>query len=220
MPNGSGATGGGDDPHGAPQPLPGVPRRAFVPGGVAAGLFLLAYLLTFGDMYMWAVSRAAIDEGRWWTVIANTFAHGGLMHLATNSLIIFFVSGPIVARLGPPPSAWWRYGLLFLASGLGGTALFLLISDDMAALGASGIAFGLVGLISRLPPPTGPVAAEYYQRLRPLTLDLLLRNLFLLLVLTLPGLMIPGFMGIAWQAHVGGFLTGFLLGPLFLPRYR
>ena len=202
------------------EPLPGVSRRDFMPGAVLVALLVAAYVLTLGDMALWGISQRAMDEGRWWTIIANMFAHGSLPHLALNSLILFFVSGPVIARLGAGPAAYWRYGLLFLACGLGGSIAYLLINPFgmIPAVGASGAVFGFVGLLARLPRSHGPVAAEHYQRVRPLTGDLVLRTAFLLAIISVPGILSPGFMGIAWEAHLGGFLVGFLLGPLLLPR--
>lgn len=202
----------------AHQPLPGVPRRAFAPGLVLAGLCVLAYAVTLGDMRAWGISAASLEEGRWWTLVTHMFAHGGLLHLSFNALLLFFLSGPITVRMGPVPLNWIRFALLFVACGLGGALAYILIDSNgtIPAVGASGAIFGMVGLMARLPRPAGPVSAEYYQRLRPLTFELIGRNLFLIGILTLPGLIAPGFMGIAWEAHLGGFLTGFLVGPVFL----
>ena len=201
-------------------PLPGVPRRAFSPGAALCGAMALAFLLTGGEMAGWGISQGAIDQGRWWTAFTSLFAHGTLLHLIFNLLVLFFVSGPIVARMGQPPASWVRYALLFTACGLGGSIAYVLFNvfETVPAVGASGAIFGMVGLMARLPRSSTLAPAEYWQPIRPVTGELLAKTAFLLAIISLPGILTPGFMGMAWEAHLGGFVVGFFAGPLFLPR--
>jgi len=203
-------------------PLPGVARGAFVPGVALSGLLVLAYLLTGGAMGGWGTSQAAIAQGRWWTVLTSIFAHAGFLHLLFNSLVLFFISGPVVARMGAAPGSWLRFVALFLACGLGGSLIYILLNvfESVPAVGASGAIFGLLGLMARLPRSSALAPAAYWQPIKPITPELLGRTGFLLAVLSLPGIFYPGFMQLAWEAHLGGFLVGFLGGPLFLPRPR
>ena len=199
------------------EPLPGVPQTAFRPAGLLALLMIAAY---FGvaDPIDLGVSPLALEQGRWWTLVTHMFAHAGLIHLAFNALVLFFLGGPIFARMGQGAMAWARFMLFFLACGLGGAFLYVALNPAsfIPAIGASGAVFGFVGLMARLPfmRPGQPMPQVDANGIRPLTGDLLLRNLFLIGILSLAGLVMP----IAWEAHLGGFLVGLLLGPLFLQR--
>lgn len=204
-----------------PDPLPGVPREAFWPGGVLAVAMIACFLAT-SDVYEWGVSASALQEGRWLTLFSHMFAHDGLIHLAFNALITFFLGGPIFVKMGEASSAWARFVLFFVACGLGGAFAYVLVNPDsvVPAIGASGAVFGFIGLMARLPTPVmGGSAGPLTQRgVRPLNAELLGKNLFLIAILSLPGIIAPGFMRIAWEAHLGGFIVGLFLGPLFLPK--
>lgn len=204
-----------------PDPLPGVPREAFRPGGVLA-LAMVASFLVANDSYAMGVSALALQEGRWFTLVTHMFAHDGWIHLAFNCLITFFLSGPIFIRMGTGAMAWVRFMLFYLACGLAGAFAYVALNPDgfVPAIGASGAVFGMIGLMARLPTPGrgGPDGALDGYGVRPLSADLLGRNLLLIGLLTLPGLLAPGFMAIAWEAHLGGFLFGLFAGTLFLAR--
>jgi membrane associated rhomboid family serine protease len=210
----------GHHPHDS---MPGVPRAAFAPGAVLAAIMAICWLGSWigrgGDMADWGVSALALREGRWWTLLTHIFAHGGLIHVAFNALLTFALSGPIIVRLAPAREGTWRFVLFFLCAGVFGGLAYVALNPAMniPAIGASGAVFAMIGLMARLPmsdtyAPVGRAA------IRPLTGDLLWRNLLLIAILTAPSLMIPRFMGIAWEAHLAGFLFGFFAGPLFASR--
>lgn len=205
----------------APDPLPGVPREAFAPGGILA-LIMAACFIVNNDPIGWGVSALALEQGRWFTLVSHMFAHANFIHLAFNALIAFFLGGPIFVRMGSAPISWIRFGLLFFACGFAGAFAYVLLNPAsvVPAIGASGAVFGFIGIAARLPTQLmgGSAAIANDNGVRPLTADLLGRNLFLIAILTLPGLIAPGFMAIAWEAHLGGFIVGLFLGPLFLPK--
>jgi membrane associated rhomboid family serine protease len=72
------------------------------------------------------LSRQNVGEGRWWTLITNTFTHFSPLHLAVNMLALWNVGRPIVLFYGGP-----TYALLWLGAGVGDGALQIYWSDIM-----------------------------------------------------------------------------------------
>jgi rhomboid protease GluP len=130
--------------------------------------------------------------------------HGGLMHMIFNMLILVHLSRETVARIGAG-----GFVLIFaLTSAGGGLAFWLLSSSPGPMVGASGAVFGLFGTTMfwdaqrrrALRAPLGPVWR--------LGLGLVAMNVLLYL-------MAGGFL--AWEAHLGGFVTGWLAAWIVTP---
>jgi rhomboid protease GluP len=151
-----------------------------------------------------ANNAAATTDGQWWRLITSMFMHYGALHLALNMWALF-QSGRLVERL----QGRALYATTYLASGVGGGFLSLAWhGNKIWSAGASGAIFGVYGALlgymlrekEALPKPV----------LRPLvrsTLTFAGYNLFY-------GLIHPG---IDNAAHIGGLLTGLVLGWLTAP---
>lgn len=131
--------------------------------------------------------------GQWYRMITSAFLPGtgnlGILDILFNMWALFVV-GPALERvLGAA-----RFLVVYLVSAIGGSVLFyILVPPNQPALGASGAIFGLFG--------------AWFVLARRLGLDS--RQVVLLIVLNLGiGFAVPY---IAWQAHVGGLITGGLL---------
>ena len=86
-----------------------------------------------------------------WTWLTSIFSHGGLYHLAANSIVLFFF-GPLVERY----TGSKKFVALFLAAGalagLGHTGISLALGDGSRVLGASGAVFAVMGVLTVLKP--------------------------------------------------------------------
>ncbi len=146
------------------------------------------------------VPALALDEP--WRFITSAFAHsrGNLLHIMFNMYALWIMGTYLEPLLGRA-----RFVAVYLLSALGGSVMFLLLSpprtvaDFLAgqggtwwggAVGASGAVFGLFGAFVVLQRRLGRSAAGMY---------------VLIGINAVLGFVIPG---IAWQAHLGGFLTG------------
>ena len=146
------------------------------------------------------ISRGFLVDGEWWRLVTCGFVHFGILHLGMNMLLAWQLGGLLEPGLGP-----WRYGMLYGASLLGGSAGALLLSPDAITGGASGAVFGLmaaavVGLRERGVNPwrTG------------LGLTFAINLAF---TLAIPGVSVGG--------HLGGALAGAAVGGVMLsPRRR
>ena len=206
-----------------------IPWHAYVPGAALVAAMAVAWIahmasglsawVASGGMAAWGVSGAALAEGRFETIGLHMFAHGGLAHILMNSAALFEISAPIVAGLGAGPKAWLRFLALFVLSGLAGMAFFLAVhpQGEVPMLGASGAIYGLVGLLLRQRAGGDGLVPIRSRRMRREAVRFLKDNLFLFVLLTVPALLAGQAGGVAWEAHLGGFLFGLLVAPRLFP---
>jgi membrane associated rhomboid family serine protease len=173
-----------------------------------------------------ALSRTFLAEDgmRPLSLIGHAFLHGGFDHAIINALWLVIFGTPVFRRFGAA-----RFAVLFGLSAVAGALLFTFVRPTEVAVlvGASGAISGLTAAAVRF-VFTGPglldIAHGVVTRPAPRLVDafrdrrvvIFVGVWFALNLLT--GLGAPlGGMAIAWEAHVGGFLTGLLLFPLIDP---
>ena len=161
----------------------------------------------------------ALSQGRFETVFLHMFAHGGPMHLMMNLSALVGIGATLTSRLGAAPLNWLRFLSLFALGGLAGAALFLALhpAGTVPMVGASGGLYALVGLLIRTPPNGGAVLSVRSTRIRRIGWDLVTANLFLFALLALMAWASGTAGGLAWEAHLAGFLFGLFVGPKLLP---
>ena len=76
------------------------------------------------------------------TLITAAFLHYGPFHLAINMCSLFFAGTLLEHVIGR-----WRFALLYVGSGIAGSAGAILISPDSVTVGASGAIFGILGAL-------------------------------------------------------------------------
>ncbi len=196
-----------------------VPTIAIGAASVLTAVWLIATRGLDG-IVDWGLSAAALSQGRFETILLHMFAHGGVWHLVMNLSVLAAIGGMLTARLGPPPLAWLRFLLLFVLSALAGAALFLALhpTGSVPMVGASGGIYGLIALLLRTRPDGGPVLAVRSKKIRRSGWALVKENAFLFLLLALMSWVGDAAIGLAWEAHLGGFLFGLLAGPWLLPH--
>jgi membrane associated rhomboid family serine protease len=200
-----------------------LPWYMHLPAGVLASACVLGFfwlLIGYGvdGGARWGVSGAALSEGRFETIFQHMFAHANAMHLTMNVTALLAFGGGLTSRFGRPPLNWLRFLTLFFLSGFAGAGLYLAVHPmgTVPMIGASGAIYGLVGLWVRTTADREVVEDMTSARVR--RVSLIKRNAFLFLLLGLLSWSLgePG--GLAWEAHLGGFLFGLIIGPKLLPR--
>ncbi|XP_073044451.1 RHOMBOID-like protein 1 [Primulina eburnea] len=136
-----------------------------------------------------------------WRLITCIWLHGGVFHLLANMLSLLVIGIRLEQEFGCV-----RVGLLYLISGFGGSLLSALFIQSNISVGASGALFGLLGgmlseLITNWSIYANKVAA--------------LVTLVIIIAINLAVGILPH---VDNFAHIGGFLSGFLLGFVFLIR--
>ena len=163
------------------------------------------------------VSGTAPDQAPWWvTIFTSMFMHGSLLHLAGNMLFLWIFGNNIEDSMGRG-----RYVLFYLLGGV--AALMLQVVTDPSStiptVGASGAIAAVLGGYAVL-----------YPRARVITLIFII---IIFTVIEIPALLVLGLWvlmqllpafsdpigdgggGVAYFAHIGGFLFGMLLIKLF-----
>jgi membrane associated rhomboid family serine protease len=149
------------------------------------------------------------------TLFAAMFIHGGILHLAGNMLFLWIFGNNIEDFLGP-----FRFILFYFLAGLGATFVQVIFSPNsrIPMIGASGAIAGVLGAYLVL-----------YPAAKVLTLVFLF---FFIRVVAIPAAYVLGFWlflqilsaglggGVAWFAHIGGFLVGIGLIRLITRRRR
>jgi membrane associated rhomboid family serine protease len=145
-------------------------------------------------------------------LFSSMFLHGGWIHLLGNMWTLWIFGDNVEDRLGRG-----RYIGLYLSSGLAAAALHILTNpgSDVPTIGASGAIAGVMGAYFRFYPHArveAMIPPFFFGPIFVFPAMLFLGWWFLLqffngaLSLGATG---PGFSGVAWWAHVGGFLFGF-----------
>ncbi|HXW84685.1 MAG TPA: rhomboid family intramembrane serine protease, partial [Candidatus Binataceae bacterium] len=150
------------------------------------------------------------------TVVTAMFLHAGLLHVLGNMLYLFVFGAAVEARLGAR-----RYAGFYLAAGIAAAlaTVGFAPNSEVPVVGASGAIAGVLGAYFVMYPrgrilTVLPLLIIWYTLEIPAVLYLLLwfaLQLFSGLSEGRAGVMSGG---VAWWAHVGGFLFGAALGPL------
>ncbi|HYK69507.1 MAG TPA: rhomboid family intramembrane serine protease [Streptosporangiaceae bacterium] len=165
----------------------------------------LVMLVDSSLQYDWWMVGSSVAAGQWYRLITSAFLPGagslGLLDIAFNMWALFVVGPAIERQLG-----WLRYLAVYLVSAIGGSVCYyFLAAPNQPALGASGAIFGLFG--------------AWFVVARRLRLDA--RMVVFLIVVNL-AISFVGHSYIAWQAHIGGLVTGGVLTAAYVyaPRQR
>lgn len=129
-----------------------------------------------------------------WRMLTVLLVHESILHIGFNMLALWMIGMSLEPLLGR-----WRFVTLYLLSGFGASAAIAAFDSPLQpVVGASGAIFGLFGallIIGRhIGAPIGGIAIV----------------IGINLVITF----LPG-SNIAWQAHVGGLVTGAVAGLIF-----
>src|SRR5712691_8097921 len=199
-------------PQGVRRVTSGARRTAFEGTGALVtktliGINILVYVITAsqggginqpgGSLFTkWILFGPFVAQGDWWRLISCAFLHANLLHIAFNMYFLWFVGGPVEAALGRG-----RFLLLYLVSGLAGSAGALVVNPTTSTVGASGAIFGILGAALILERQRNYVLGGS-------ALGLIAINLILSFVIA----------NISIGGHIGG-LVGGILCTLVLSRF-
>ncbi len=154
----------------------------------------------------------------WPTIFTAMFLHGGWMHYLGNMWVLFIFGDNVEDRMGH-----LRYLIFYLLSGLAAALLqaFFTMNSNAPMIGASGAIAGVMGAYMVL-FPWGRVLTVIPLFIFFTTVEIpsviFLGFWFFLQVFS--GLDMGANGGVAWWAHVGGFLFGMLAVQIFARRRR
>jgi len=159
----------------------------------------------FDPVFEMALQGYAVDPRLFWTPLTHAFLHGGWMHLLLNTAAFLGLGHFICSSAGLRAVL-----LIFAVSAISGALAFALISDFSGPMvGASGAIFGFLGAVT----------AWQERGLRRAGLDRTVIWQRVLGLVALNALLDLGLGGmLAWEAHLGGFVGGWLMAYACPPR--
>ena len=147
------------------------------------------------------------------TLLTSMFLHGSLFHLLGNMLYLWIFGNNIEDRLGPV-----RFALFYLVCGVVASLTHVLFQpgSGVPMIGASGAIAGVLGAYWIVFPRARVktlIFLIFYIDVVPIPAGIVLGIWFVLQLLNVG---LGG--GVAWFAHIGGFLSGILLIRLALGK--
>ena len=171
---------------------------------INVGLYIATYLLEqkWGNQgeVLWAFGAkfgpSLFRNHEWWRLVTAGFLHGGLLHIAMNSWVLYDLGAQVEQIYGTP-----RYLSIYLFATVGGFGMSAYMNPGLS-IGSSA---GITGLLGAM------IAFGVMNRT---SVGKEIRNFYLRWVVQILALgLFPGFRIDNW-AHLGGLATGFVVAYL------
>ena len=169
------------------------------------------------------IAQQQSPSGLFIPLFTAMFLHGGWLHLAGNMLFLFVFGRSMEDRFGH-----LRFLLIYFLGGLAGALVHIVLNtgSTVPTIGASGAIAGVLG--------------AYFISYPGARITTLIPVLFFFWTIKLPAIVLLGYWfllqflsgyqmqaiesathgGVAWWAHVGGFVAGFILALILRPQRR
>jgi membrane associated rhomboid family serine protease len=200
-----------------------LPLRDNIPTSrppVVTYVFIAANILVYFLWQKGGIAPGPDDASIYVTPFTAMFMHGGLLHLGGNMLFLWIFGNNVEDSMGPV-----KFIAFYVLGGLAATALHVITgpSSEVPTLGASGAIAAVLGGYLVLFPRAKVVTVIFI--------------VFFFTILELPALLVLGLWflqqavfayfdltgsegGVAYFAHIGGFVFGLLAVKLFASRKR
>jgi membrane associated rhomboid family serine protease/Tfp pilus assembly protein PilF len=154
-----------------------------------------------GDVLVWGANLGPYTlSGQWWRLFTYMFLHGGLMHIAFNMWALWNLGELCESLYGR-----WTFLALYLMTGIGGGLASIAWNPGAFTVGASGAIFGLAGALlasfylGEFSVPKAALSGTLKSLAFFVGFNLFFGHLF---------------SGVDNSCHVGGLITGLILGAL------
>ncbi|ATP42044.1 rhomboid family intramembrane serine protease [Solibacillus sp. R5-41] len=162
-------------------------------------VFIITLIPGIGEdiLYAGMSVNAFIAAGEWWRIITSMFLHASFTHVFFN-MFSLFLFGPELEKI----AGKMRFLTIYFLAGIFGVAATFLTQDPYyASVGASGAIYGIFGAFAAL---------VYYTRNSfPQLKQIILPIIVISVIMTF---LTPN---INIMAHLGGLVTGFILGFVY-----
>jgi rhomboid protease GluP len=192
-----------------------IPRPGFFSTAIIIDINLLLFILmacsglgfisfNVPGLIAWGGNiRPLVQSGQYWRLLTNMFLHGGIMHILFNMYGLLFVGIFLEPLLGAG-----RFTILYLLTGIIASVASIWWHPATVSVGASGAIFGMYGVFLAL-LTTNLFPPEFKKPFLINTAVFVGYNL----LMGLSG-------GIDNAAHIGGLLSGVLIGYTLYPSLK
>lgn len=193
-----------------------VPAEGYFVTPILMGINIIVFMLMIctgvsffepdaQSMIAWGANSTIITlDGQWWRLLSNCFIHFGIIHLLLNMYALVFVGLLLEPFLGRG-----KFIAAYLLTGIAASLASLWWHDYTVSAGASGAIFGLYGAF---------IAVLTTNQIERAMRNGLLINIGVFVLYNLVYGSFKG--GIDNAAHLGGLLSGLLIGLLYLPALQ
>ena len=166
-------------------------------------IYLTYYIIGEPFMESGQMDSVLVGQGQIYRFVTAMFLHGGIQHLASNMILLYFMGEMVENKTGS-----FKYGIIYLVSGIMGNVvsyMYEIISGvRYVSVGASGAVYGIIG-------------ALIYLVLRKTDgLNIQIKRLILMVAYCVYSSFATAHVDFA--AHLGGLLFGFVITALLCPK--
>jgi len=181
---------------------------------MSLGRGVQGFIMSYG-----VIPQNIINGSDFYTLLTSMFMHGGFWHILGNMLFLWIFGDNVEDALGK----FWFIIMYFLA-GIGGSVAYILVSQSSSVptIGASGAISGVLGAYLVLYPRARILAIVpiiFFIRFIMLPAYVFL-GIWIFLQLILGVGSTAGGAGVAYFAHIGGFIIGIVFGLIFKRRQQ
>jgi membrane associated rhomboid family serine protease len=171
---------------------------------VALNILVFVFTIVRPELTYFLGLTPALVARQPWTIVTNLFVHASFSHILFNMISLYFLGSFLYRLVGEAD-----FLKVYFIGGLAGNTLYILLGPAMIpGVGASGAIFAIGGALAMMAPRLPVLVFPL-----PVPVPLWGAMTFFLAFSFLMA-------GIAWQAHLGGFLFGLLAGYYFKRRGR
>lgn len=185
-------------------------------------VFLLELMLGDAFIVEWAFVPARFVQNPIWestTIFSAMFMHAGIVHLGGNMLYLWIFGDNVEDNFGR-----FKFLVFYIVCGIGATFLQFIFNPDsnIPNLGASGAIAGVLGAYLVMFPGRriNVLVGRFITQMNAL---IVIGFWFVLQLFSGLGSLDPRAAdvgGVAYMAHIGGFIAGFVLSFIFRDRSR
>lgn len=160
---------------------------------------------------------------RYWSPVTYAFLHGDWMHLGVNAIWLLAFGSAVARRFGNA-----RFAVFMIVGALAGAGFHYIFhpTGNVPVIGASAAISACMGAAIRFAIRPGGMTPDVVNAPALSLIDSLKnRSIMIFVVIWFAinwvagtGVLTPGDAGIAWEAHMGGFLLGWLGFAVFDPK--
>lgn len=192
-----------------------IPRKGFIATPILIDLNILVFIVMIASgvgimspstlsLLKWGADFEPLTlTGDWWRAVTCNFIHIGAFHLLMNMYAFMYVGLLLEDLIGSR-----RMFMSYLLTGLCSAVFSLYMHGETISAGASGAIFGLYGIF---------LAFLFFHRIAKEQRKALLTSILIFVGYNLVYGMKAG---IDNAAHIGGLLSGFLLGIIYVCSYK